>query len=97
MHIKNVLLATLLFSQIAHANAQCVSEELKFTFKEIELKAAFGILADFSGNKLTIDQSIAWSGPMNFECTPWKKVAQDLANKHKLTLQIKNGTMYISK
>lgn len=97
MHIKNVLLATLLFSQIAHANAQCVGEELKFTFKEIELKAAFAILADFSGNKLAIDQSIAWSGPMNFECTSWKRVAQDLANKHKLTLQITNGTMYLSR
>jgi hypothetical protein len=97
MDIKDALFATLLLSQTAFANEKCVAGELRFTFNKLDIKTAFSILADFSGSKLVIDPSISWTGPLNFGCTPWRKVAEDLARTHNLTLEIKDGTMYVAK
>ena len=97
MNIRGALLVTSLMSQIAFANEKCAADAVRFTFDKLDIKAAFSILADFSGNRLVIDPSINWTGPLNFGCTSWRKVAEDLARTHNLKLEIKNGTMYVSK
>jgi hypothetical protein len=97
MDIRGALFATLLLSQSAFGNEKCVGGELRFTFNKLDIKTALSILADFSGNKLVIDPSISWIGPLNFGCTPWRKVAEDLARTHNLKLEIKNGTIYVAK
>jgi hypothetical protein len=97
MDIRGAVFATLLLSQCAVANEKCVGGELRFTFNKLDIKTAFSILADFSGNKLVIDPTISWAGPLNFGCTPWRTVAEDLARTHNLKLEIKNGTIYVAK
>jgi hypothetical protein len=98
MRIRSLwLIAAMLFSPISYAEPCTGKDELRFLFRKIELKEAFSIFADFSGYKLVMDQSIAWSGPMAFECTSWRKVAQELATEHGLRLEIKNKTIYVSR
>ena len=97
MNIKTIFILALLFSPLTHADESCKGDELKLSFRSIQLKAVFAILADFSGNKLKFDQSIAWSGPININCTSWHKIARDLARQHNLTLEISNETISVSR
>jgi len=91
------LFAILLFCQLARAEQCAAGDELSFNFQNLNLITAFSILADFSKNKLLIDQSINWTGPIVFGCLPWRKLAQDLADEHNLKVQIRDGVMYVSK
>ena len=97
MRKTSLLLATLLFCQLARAEQCAAGDELSFNFQNLNLITAFSILADFSKSKLLIDESISWSGPIVFGCLPWRKVAQDLADQHNLKVQIRDGLMYVSK
>lgn len=94
MYARSMLLAMLFVSQFAHA---CAGDELSFTFDNLDLRAAFAVLADFSKTTPVIDQSIAWTGPINFGCTSWRKAAKDLAKQHNLKLEIRDGKMIVSK
>lgn len=97
MRKTGLLFAILLFGRLARAEECAASDELSFNFQNLNLVTAFSILADFSKNKLLIDQSIDWSGPIVFVCLPWRKVAQDLADQHNLKVQVRDGVMYVSK
>src|ERR1700739_4519842 len=72
------------------------TDELSFNFKDLNLITAFSILADFSHNRLAIDESIKWSGPITLVCRPWRTVAQELADRHNLRLVIKDGMMRVT-
>lgn len=77
--------------------ADCKGDELAFNFSNLPVKQAFAILADFAGLRAQIDQSIEQSEAMNFGCTNWRVVAENLARKHDLRLEIQNGVMYVRK
>jgi len=92
-----VLVFIVLFAPAVSGAQGCRDDELSFSFRSIKLTEAFAILADFSGNRIEMDQAIAWSGPMSFTCRQWRVVAEDLARQHKLKLVIRNGTIYVSR
>ncbi len=96
--LRRCLTILILFaSGAAYAQQSCPDGQLTFSFREIDLKLAFGILADYSKTKLKIDESIVWSGPLSFACTPWKQAAQNLASAHSLHLEVRDGTMTVTK
>jgi hypothetical protein len=95
--LSPVLLAVLLLAQPSSAAPACSDDELSFSFRNIKLTEAFAILADFSGNRIEMDQSISWSGPMSFTCRHWRTVAEDLASQHQLKLVIRNRTLFVTK
>jgi hypothetical protein len=78
------------------ANAYCPDGQLQFSFSNIKVAEAFAILADVAGLKTDIDRSLTQSEPMKFGCTPWRVVAQDLADRHNLSLRIEDGVMHVS-
>lgn len=97
-HLTRIILATILLALSANAHsADCPKGELRFAFKNLEVKMAFAIFADFARLKPVIDKSISYSSPMNFDCTPWEVAARKLADQYNLALKIENGTMYVSK
>jgi hypothetical protein len=79
------------------ANAGCPDGQLQFAFSNLKVSQAFAILADFAGLKAEIDPSLTESEPMKFGCTPWRVAAQNLADRHNLSLRIENGSMRVSK
>jgi len=79
------------------AEANCPDGQLQFSFSDLKVADAFAILADAAGLKPDIDKSLTQSEPMKFGCTPWRAVAQDLANRHNLSLRIENGVMHVSR
>lgn len=79
------------------ANANCPDGQLQFSFSNLRVREAFAILADFTGLKPEIDPSISESEAMKFGCTPWQVVAQDLADRHKLTWRVERGVLYVSR
>ena len=79
------------------ALAACPDGALTFNFSNIKVIEAFAILADFAGLTPDIDHSLQQSEPMKFVCTPWRVVAQDLAERHNLKLNIENGVMHVSR
>jgi len=52
------------------ANADCPEGQLRFYFSNLEVGAAFALLADFAGLKADIDHSLTQSEAMKFGCTP---------------------------
>ncbi len=85
-----IIVATFVFNINTYA-ASCPEGELKFSFRNLEAKKAFAIFADFANLRAEIDQTIPYSSPMNFDCTPWQVAAQNLADKYNLVLKIENG------
>ena len=79
------------------AYADCPDGEVKFSFRNLDARAAFALLADFAGLQADIDQSIKASGPINFDCTPWRVAAENLAGEYHLKLRIENGVMHVTK
>ena len=97
-HLIRVIVATILLSlNTLTQAADCPKGELRFAFKNLEVKMAFAIFADFAGLKPVIDKSITHSSPMNFDCTPWEVAARNPADKYSLALKIESGTMYVSR
>lgn len=78
------------------ANA-CPEGQLQFSFSNLKVIEAFAILADFAKLKPEIDHSLTQAEPMKFGCTPWRVVAQDLADRHNLIVKIENGVMRVSR
>jgi hypothetical protein len=91
-------LAGFLTSSFALENGQCERPgELSFNFRDLDIKMAFAILADFAKYRPVIDHSITGSEPMTFVCRRWDDVARDLAARHNLQVEFKGGVMYVSK
>jgi len=91
-------LAGLLTSSFALENGQCERpEEISFNFRDLEIKMAFAILADFAKYRLVIEPSISGSEAMTFVCRRWDVVARELAARHNLRVEIRDGAMYVSK
>ena len=79
------------------ANAGCPDGQLQFAFSNLKVSQAFAIFADAAGLKPQIDRSLTQSEPMNFGCTPWRVAAQNLADRHNLSLRIEKGFLYVSR
>jgi hypothetical protein len=93
--VAGILLPSL---SVAFKNGQCEHpEELSFNFRNIDIKSAFALLADFAKYRAVIDASITGSEPMTFVCRRWDDVARDLAERHHLRVEIRQGAMYVSK
>jgi hypothetical protein len=79
------------------AAAECHGDELQVSFSNIRTVAAFALIADAAGLRPQIDSSIDSSGPLKFECTPWRVAAERLARKYNLRLRVEGGVMYVSR
>jgi hypothetical protein len=66
----------------------CVEDELSLDFRSIALPMALQVVADFSGRRANVDPSITASVPLNYSCTPWRKVLQDIAQRHQLDIRV---------
>jgi hypothetical protein len=98
--VKRSLAAILCVSGMWIANpadAGCPDGQLQFAFSNLKVRDAFAILADFAGLKPEIDRSLTQSEPIAFGCTPWRAAAQDLADRHSLSLRIENGYLYVAR
>jgi len=97
-HRAAVGLAALCACTLVHAGGQCRDPgEVSFNFPEIEVKDALALLADFAKLRTAIDPSISASEPMRFRCRRWDAVARDLADRHNLKLEIRDGVLYVSR
>ncbi len=93
--IKAIIVGIIFVSFSASLYADCPEGELKFSFKNLEVRMAFALIADYARLKPSIEQSIIESAPVNFDCTPWREAATNLANRFQLSLRIENGVMYV--
>jgi Surface-adhesin protein E len=98
MRLLNVIISVifLFFHITCSANSDCPEGEIRFSFQNIEVTKAFALFGDYTGKTVIIDEFIDKSEPMNFDCTPWKSIAKTLADKHQLTLNINDKTIYVS-
>lgn len=81
----------------ASKERKCVGKELRINFRDVPLKTALNLLADFSGYKLVADPSISESAAFSYDCVAWDTVLQDIAARHKLVVKIENGTIFARK
>lgn len=77
-------------------SADDAGEKMTILMQKISLKDTFAIISDFSGRKIVVADSVTWTGPVRYCDRPWRRVVQSLVDKHHLSLETKDGTMYIS-
>jgi hypothetical protein len=70
------------------AKQTCVGDELSLSFRNIALPVVLQVLADFSGRRANVDPAITETAPMNYGCTPWRQVLQDIAQRHRLNILV---------
>jgi type II secretory pathway component GspD/PulD (secretin) len=77
----------------------CVDEDgkncISLTFRSMDVKNVLQVLADYSGNKLVIDDAVKGSGTFVYSRQTWKKVLQDIASKYNLVATIDNGKINV--
>lgn len=98
-NLKRQLSALLFLAGVSLANPAnaCPDGELQFNFSNLKVIEAYAILANFSGLKPEIDHSLTQSEAMKFGCTPWRVVANDLAERHNLKVTTVNGILRVSR
>jgi len=99
INMKRSIAATLFLAGVSLSNPAnaCPDGQLQFNFSNLKVIEAYAILADFAHLKPDIDHSLTQSEAMKFGCTPWRVVANDLAERHNLKLKIENGVMRVSR
>jgi hypothetical protein len=98
--MKALLLGAMLAAGLSFpaSAGQCEKgDEITFSFSNLEVKAAFAIIADAAGLKPRIDSSINASEAMRFTCMSWRVIAEDLARRHNLRLKIEGGVLQVSR
>jgi hypothetical protein len=97
--MKRMIAAALLAGSACLSNPAlaCPDGQLEFSFSKLKVIEAYAILADFARLKPDIDHSLQQAEAMKFGCTPWRVVANDLAERHNLIVRIENGVMRVSR
>jgi hypothetical protein len=97
--MKQLLATALLLGMPASEAAakECPDDAVTFNFSNLPVRQAFAIFANIAGVRPQVDPSIDQSEPMHYECVDWHVIAEDLATRHGLEMQIKNGVMYVRK
>jgi len=98
--MKRTIAPILLLASIGFANsalADCPEGQLQFHFSNLKVREAFAIFANVAGLRPDIDRTVTEAEPINFGCTPWRVAAQNLADRHNLSLRIENGVMHVSR
>ncbi|WP_255988058.1 DUF4124 domain-containing protein [Chitinolyticbacter albus] len=72
---------------------QCTGKEMSMDFANIPLAVAFNIIADFSGNRLTLSPAVTGSAAVRYTCTAWDAIASDLGARHGLVTRVENGVI----
>ena len=94
-YVITVIVAIVFIALPPISSANCPDGELAFKFDNLDVKTAFLALADFADLRPEIDPSIDHSGPINFDCTPWRTAANNIARKYRLSIKIENDVMYV--
>ena len=83
-----------LFSQ---KTKECSGEDgkLSMSFKELSVTKAYQLLSEFADLQLRIDKNLPYVTQFNFSCLHWKDVAQNIADKYKLTIKTDNNTLTV--
>jgi hypothetical protein len=74
---------------------KCTGNEMSIDFSNMPLSATLQVIADFSGNKLSVVPSIGGSGPFHYVCVPWDSVLKDIASKYNLSIVVESGTIIV--
>jgi type II secretory pathway component GspD/PulD (secretin) len=77
--------------------AQYAGEKLSLNFTSVELPALFAIFANHSGNRLSIDPAIKGTIAAQYFDVPWDQAMYDIAARHRLSVKVENGTIYVKK
>lgn len=81
----------------ASETKRCTGREVTLNFPSMPLVATLQVLADYSGNKLSVAPGVGGSGAFHYQCVPWDAVLQDIALKHGLDARVDNGTIRVSR
>jgi hypothetical protein len=73
------------------------NQEMHINFAHMPVRELLRVLADVSGNKLTMDPSVSGAGAFNYECVTWEAVLQDVASRYGLDVKVENGTIFAKK
>jgi type II secretory pathway component HofQ len=76
---------------------QYVGDKLTLNFTSVELSALFAIFANHSGNRLSIDPAIKGTIAAQYFDVPWDQAMYDIAARHRLSVKVENGTIYVKK
>lgn len=79
------------------AKKQCTGEELSLSFQTAPLSMVLQVIADFSGRRAEIDPSVTGNPPIQYVCTPWRTVLQDIAQQQKLDIRIEDKRILVRK
>lgn len=75
----------------------CQGEELSLNFRSTPLPMVLQVIADFSSRKAQVDPAINGNPPIQYACTPWRAVLQDIAQRHHLSIQVSDRLIVVQK
>lgn len=79
------------------AKKDCSGDSLSLDFRNVALPTVLEVIANFSGRHAQTDPSVTGSAPVQYACTPWRVVLQDLAQRHQLDIRVEEKWIYVRK
>lgn len=75
---------------------ECTKKGLSINFPNAPLFTTLHVIADYSGNKLSISPAIGRTvGTFHYVCTSWESVLNDIALKYNLVIVVEGGTIIV--
>lgn len=76
---------------------RCQGEELNLNFRNTPLPMVLQVIADFSGRKAQVDPAVTGNQAIQYPCTPWRTILQDIAQRHQLSIQVSDRMIVVQK
>lgn len=74
----------------------CAKKGLSINFPNAPLFTTLQVIADYSGNKLSVSPTIGRTvGTFHYVCASWESVLKDIASKYNLSIVVENGTIIV--
>jgi hypothetical protein len=77
------------------SEAPCQGDALSLNFQTTPLPMVLQVIADFAGRRAQIDPGVTGNPPIQYRCTPWRTVLQDIAQRQHLDIRIEDKLIFV--
>ena len=75
---------------------ECTQKGLSINFPNAPLRTTLQVLADYSGNKLSVSPTVGRTiGTFHYVCASWESVLKDIASTYNLSIVVESGTIIV--
>ena len=75
---------------------ECARKGLSINFPNAPLFTTLQVIADYSGNKLSVSPTIGRTvGTFHYVCASWDSILKDIESKYKLSIVVESGTIIV--